>query len=46
VGRERREAQRARRMSGNMQLSGLGIEGISRKSKRPGMEEAPGTQCG
>lgn len=46
VGRNRREAQRARTMNGNLQLLGVGVGGISRKSQRPGMEEAHRRQCG
>jgi hypothetical protein len=47
-GRDRREAQRVRRMNGNMQLEewGWGLEETSRKSQRPEIEEAPTTQCG
>ena len=42
-GRDRREAQRVRRMNGNMQLEewGWGLEETSRKSQRPEIEEAP-----
>ena len=43
---DRRKAQRARRMNGNTQLSGAGVGGTSRKSKRPGMRVAPRTHCG
>ena len=36
-GKDRREAQRARKMNQNMQKWGLGIRGPSRKSQRPGL---------
>jgi hypothetical protein len=37
MGEYRREAQRARRMNRNMQQSGVGDGGITRKSQTPGM---------
>jgi hypothetical protein len=44
VGRNRREYQRDRRLNGNKQLPGWGNGEISKKSQRPGMEEAPRSQ--
>ena len=42
VGRDRREGQRDRRMSGNLHLLGVWWVGeVSRKPQRPGMEKAP-----
>jgi hypothetical protein len=44
--RDRREAQRTGFMNENMQLQRVGGGvGISRKSQRPGIEEALRTQC-
>lgn len=40
MGMDRREAQRDKSLSGNVQLMEAGGGGISRKSKRPGMGEA------
>jgi hypothetical protein len=37
MGRDRREIQRPRRMNGNVQLLGVGSQGISIKSQRPGL---------
>jgi hypothetical protein len=45
-GGDRREAQRTRRMNGNMQLPGGWMGGTSRNFQRTGMGEAPRTQCG
>lgn len=45
MGRDNREAQRAKRMDRNMQLPGCGIGGISRNSRRSGMSEASKSQC-
>lgn len=42
---DRKEAQRARRVSESMQLPGVEVGGLSRKSQRPGMRELPGNQC-
>lgn len=47
VGKDRREAQRPKRMKGNRQLVTPCVEGkISRRSQRFGMGEAPRNQCG
>lgn len=43
VGRGRREAQRARRTNGNLQLLEVGI---SRKNQKPRMEKAAGVKAG
>ena len=46
MGRDRREGQRARRMSENMQLPGPGLGRISGKSQRYCLGKAPRTQYG
>ena len=43
MGRDRREAQRARKMNGNAKLSGIRDRGFSKKFQRPGMSSAPRT---
>ena len=41
MGRDSREAQRAKRMNGNIQLQGVWGGGMFRKSQRSGMRNLP-----
>ena len=41
-----RERERSSSMNRNLHLAGMGVEGICRTCQRPGIGEAPRSQCG